>query len=211
MLAARGDFITSVSAGSLFGELLAFQFAEWLEELRIANCELRIIEAGAHDGKLAADILNWLQTHRPKLFSEIEYVIIEPSARRQAWQRRTVENFRAARPLVSRNFQPSRQFKTPRGIIFSQRTARRFSRPPPRLGCGGEKMVRVGRRRRRRKICLDAACRKYLQSSIFRRVCPPALTDRVLPDSYTIETSPAAESWWREAAGHFVAGQTAGD
>ena len=29
----RGDFITSVSVGSLFGELLAFQFAEWLQEL----------------------------------------------------------------------------------------------------------------------------------------------------------------------------------
>jgi len=28
----RGDFYTSVSVGSLFGELLAWQFAEWLEE-----------------------------------------------------------------------------------------------------------------------------------------------------------------------------------
>ena len=28
----RGDFFTSVSVGSLFGELLAFQFAEWLAE-----------------------------------------------------------------------------------------------------------------------------------------------------------------------------------
>ena len=26
----RGDFITSVSTGGLFGELLAWQFAEWL-------------------------------------------------------------------------------------------------------------------------------------------------------------------------------------
>ena len=33
-----GDFITSVSAGSLFGELLAFQFAAWLTELRNADC-----------------------------------------------------------------------------------------------------------------------------------------------------------------------------
>ena len=32
-----GDFITSVSAGSLFGELLAFQFAGWLADLRIAD------------------------------------------------------------------------------------------------------------------------------------------------------------------------------
>ena len=28
----RGDFFTSVSAGELFGQLLAFQFAGWLED-----------------------------------------------------------------------------------------------------------------------------------------------------------------------------------
>ena len=90
----RGDFITSVSTGSLFGELLAFQFAEWHEsEFRIQNSEFRSIEAGAHDGKLAHDILNWLQIHRPKLFPEIEYWILEPSAVRQAWQKKTLENF----------------------------------------------------------------------------------------------------------------------
>ena len=89
----RGDFYTSVSVGNLFGELLAYQFAEWLEELRIANCELRIVEAGAHDGRLAADILTWLQLNRPKLFAQIEYGIIEPSARRQEWQRETLKPF----------------------------------------------------------------------------------------------------------------------
>jgi SAM-dependent MidA family methyltransferase len=41
-LGRRGDYYTSVSAGELFGQLLAYQFAAWLEELRIANCELRI-------------------------------------------------------------------------------------------------------------------------------------------------------------------------
>ena len=44
-----GDFITSVSVGSLFGEVLAFQFAEWLEEH--GNPNLQIVEAGAHDGQ----------------------------------------------------------------------------------------------------------------------------------------------------------------
>ena len=57
----RGDFYTSVSIGEFFGEMLAFQFARWLEELKIANCKLQIVEAGAHDGKLAKDILNWMQ------------------------------------------------------------------------------------------------------------------------------------------------------
>src|SRR5471032_1624658 len=90
----RGDFITSVSTGELFGQLLAFQFANWLEELRTANCELRIVEAGVHDGKLARDILGWLQSNRPELFLKIEYVILEPSPRRQEWQKRTLENFK---------------------------------------------------------------------------------------------------------------------
>ena len=63
----RGDFYTSVSAGELFGRLLAFQFAEWLGEWRSAECGVRIVEAGAHDGTLAKDILTWLQSARPEL------------------------------------------------------------------------------------------------------------------------------------------------
>src|SRR5690242_3635670 len=72
-----GDFITSVSVGSLFGELLAFQFAGWLDRLKIQHEQLQIIEAGAHDGKLAGDILGWLRLHRPDFFSKLEYCILE--------------------------------------------------------------------------------------------------------------------------------------
>ncbi len=88
-----GDFITSVSTGELFGELLAFQFAEWLQALSIADCRLPIVEAGAHDGKLAADILTWLKKNRAELFSKIEYWILEPSLTRQAWQQETLKKF----------------------------------------------------------------------------------------------------------------------
>jgi len=83
----HGDFYTSVGVGELFGRLLAFQFAEWLEEVRSAECGVRIVEAGAHDGQLARDILTWLQLNRPVLHAQIEYWIIEPSAQRQEWQR----------------------------------------------------------------------------------------------------------------------------
>jgi SAM-dependent MidA family methyltransferase len=89
----HGDFYTSVSTGNLFGELLAFQFAGWLEESQISNLKSQIVEAGAHDGKLAKGILNWLQLNRPELFRQIEYCIIEPSARRQEWQRETLKQF----------------------------------------------------------------------------------------------------------------------
>ena len=82
----RGDFITSVSVGSLFGELLAFQFAEWLLELPVADGRWPIVEAGAHDGRLAADILGWLKAHRAGLFENMEYVIVEPSPTRRGYR-----------------------------------------------------------------------------------------------------------------------------
>ena len=78
----EGDFYTSVSVGSLFGELLAFQCAEWLEEL--SGVPLQLVEAGAHDGQLAVDILGWLSQNRPEIFRALEYWIIEPSARRRS-------------------------------------------------------------------------------------------------------------------------------
>jgi len=102
----RGDFYTNVSVGELFGQLLAFQFAEWLEGIKTLNPQLlgaakrsgdgstfHLIEAGAHDGQLAKDILSWLQSSRPKLFGQIQYVIIEPSARRQEWQKEKLAEF----------------------------------------------------------------------------------------------------------------------
>src|ERR1043166_2248233 len=54
----RGDFFTSVSVGPLFGELLAAQFARWLENWEARSVErgndgplparLQLLEAGAH-------------------------------------------------------------------------------------------------------------------------------------------------------------------
>ena len=95
-----GDYYTSVSVGSLFGELLAFQFAEWLEQIaprskaRSARAGIpQIVEAGAHDGRLAADILTWMREQRPQLLSGLRYCIVEPSPRRQAWQKARLRPF----------------------------------------------------------------------------------------------------------------------
>ena len=88
-----GDFYTSVSAGELFGQLLAFQFAEWLESAaKNQKSEIGILETGAHDGRLAKDILDWLQLNRPQLFSNLEYIILEPSPRRRDWQKKNLKD-----------------------------------------------------------------------------------------------------------------------
>src|SRR5207247_134285 len=87
----RGDFYTSVSIGSLFGELLACTFVPWLEGQRSKLCQL--VEAGAHDGQLAFDILSWMQQHHAKLFDALEYWLVEPSPRRRSWQGAKLDKF----------------------------------------------------------------------------------------------------------------------
>jgi SAM-dependent MidA family methyltransferase len=72
-----GDFYTSVSVGPLFGRLLARRFAKgWDDAGKPASW--RILEIGAHDGKLAADILTEIRTIRPDAWESLEYAIAEP-------------------------------------------------------------------------------------------------------------------------------------
>ncbi|MGD0251155.1 MAG: SAM-dependent methyltransferase [Verrucomicrobiota bacterium] len=212
----RGDFYTSVSAGELFGQLLAFQFAEWLEEARSATslrseamarqeCEVRIVEAGAHDGQLARDILIWLQWSRPKLFGQIEYCIVEPSARRREWQSETLKNF-APRvrwfsnfsELVGRDSVEPKSLsngKSISGIIFSNELL--DAMPVHRFGWDAVQKLWF-----EWGVALEGE--KFIWAKIPTpdarpRTPDPALCE-VLPDGYTIETCPAAGNWWREAA-----------
>jgi SAM-dependent MidA family methyltransferase len=190
----RGDFYTSVSAGELFGQLLAFQFAEWLEEIKTLNSQpstLNLIEAGAHDGKLAGDILNWLQLHRPKLFEQTEYLIIEPSARRREWQKETLKNFMPRVRLLSRfNDSTIQRFN---GIIFSNELLDAF--PVHRFGwdAKNKKWFEWG-------VAVEGGKFVWAKIQNPQSAIRNPQSEVVLPDNYTIETSPAAENWWRDAA-----------
>src|SRR6267143_2759406 len=110
-----GDFYSSVSVGPLFGELLAFQFARWIEEVKLESP--RVLEAGAHDGRLAVEILDRLGLAKPGLFGKLEYWILEPSPRRQEWQKRTLKSLAAkVRWFYSWDDLPQTGV---RGVIFS--------------------------------------------------------------------------------------------
>src|SRR6478609_12100126 len=65
-----GDFFTSVDVGPLFGELLARQIGEMHEilnsEFRIQNFD--VVEAGAGNGRLSADILRALKRDAPETY-----------------------------------------------------------------------------------------------------------------------------------------------
>jgi SAM-dependent MidA family methyltransferase len=73
----KGDFFTNVSVGPLFGRLLSRQFAEgW--RLMGSPVEFSIIEQGAHEGDLAADVLSGLRDFSPECFAASTYRIVEP-------------------------------------------------------------------------------------------------------------------------------------
>jgi SAM-dependent MidA family methyltransferase len=214
-LGPRGDFYTSVSTGELFGQLLAFQFAGWLERIRTRSPQsstLNLIEAGAHDGRLAQDILGWLRSSRPQLFEQVEYLILEPSVRRQAWQQETLSGFSNVRWLASlpdSGSQPPYPKFT--GVIFSNELLDAI--PVHRYGWdAGNKswfewgVAVEGGKLVWAKIQTPDAARQTPNSpsSIFH--LPSSLLN-ILPDGYTIETSPAAEKWWREAAGSLKHGK----
>ncbi len=83
-----GDFFTSVDLGTIFGELLAEQFAEMsLSIRRLANSEsdlLMLIEAGAGNGALASDVLDATAKNYPELYKAIQLTLVEQSATARA-------------------------------------------------------------------------------------------------------------------------------
>jgi SAM-dependent MidA family methyltransferase len=198
-----GDFFTSVTVGSLFGELLGFQFMEWLGERGMKN--LQIIEAGAHDGKLAKDILDWAKANAPVAFENLEYWIIEPSANRQSWQKETLHklsNVKWAAQLSDVSGAKDPQINR---IIFSNELF--DAMPVHRLGWDANK-----RNWFEWGVGWDGnnfVWRRLLENQIseiaLQKLAPELM--EVLPDGFTTEVCPAAVRWWTEAASILKAGK----
>ena len=85
-----GDFFTSVDVGPLFGELLELQLAEMGALLRSAAERLDLVEAGAGNGRLAADILRAAKRRDPDFYETIRLHLVEASESARAAQRDTL-------------------------------------------------------------------------------------------------------------------------
>ena len=198
-----GDYYTSVSVGGVFGELLAFRFAGWLSGM--GPGPLQLVEAGAHAGRLALDILRWFAAHRPELAERAEYWILEPSAIRRESQRKTLGGMaRPVRWFESWDAVPSGGVN---GVIFSNELL--DAMPTHRLGWDAVKRewfewgvstegeAFVWKRMAAEQGILEKARLANL---------PGALLD-VLPDGFTTEVSVAALAWWGRAAGALKSGK----
>ena len=205
----QGDFFTSVSVGPLFGQLLAWRFAGWLDDLGPAAGPVQIVEAGAHDGALAADILAWLGERRPDLLDRLEYWLIEPSARRRGWQETRLQRFGTR---VRWRAGLEELATTPvRGVLFSNELLDAF--PVHRLGWDAR-----GRHWFEWAVTVEGPALAWtrhpadprLQADALRSVlaAPPdgvaepelRALEAALRDGYTFDYCPAATQWWRQAA-----------
>ena len=90
-----GDFFTSVDVGPLFGELLEIELAEMAALLTplsdghpsgSAARQLDLVEVGAGNGRLSADILGAAARRDPALYSSLDLHLVEASASARAAQ-----------------------------------------------------------------------------------------------------------------------------
>lgn len=192
-----GDFYTSVSVGPLFGFLLASRFAEWCGAFE----RIDLVEAAAHDGRLAEDVLTALRDHYPGVLERVRYRIVEPLAVRRDQQRQRlaawggrvtwVEGLDALPPAGVE------------GVIFANELLDAF--PVRRLGWDGRAgewfewgVTVVGDGR------LEW-CRLASGEPVGFEV--PEDLKAVMPDGQVAETSPAATAWWQAAARRLAPGR----
>ncbi|BAY83581.1 hypothetical protein NIES267_30700 [Calothrix parasitica NIES-267] len=91
-LGKQGDFFTSVHLGADIGEMLAIQFVEMWEILGRPE-SFNLIEMGAGQGYLAADILNYIKQEYSEFFKILKYTIIEKSPGLKQLQQQRLKEF----------------------------------------------------------------------------------------------------------------------
>ena len=91
-LGKEGDFFTSVHLGADFGEMLAIQFFQMWEILG-KPISFDLIEMGAGQGHLAADILNYIKQNYSNFFKALKYIIVEKSPGLKQLQQQRLKEF----------------------------------------------------------------------------------------------------------------------
>ena len=108
-----GDFFTSVDVGPLFGELLEVQIAE-LFQISDFRFQIELVEAGASDGRLAADILRAAKRRDPALYDALRLHLVEASPSARAAQPLTLDD--VADRLVSSSAELPESFE---GVLIA--------------------------------------------------------------------------------------------
>ncbi len=204
-----GDYFTNVSVGEVFGQLLAAQIAEWFLDIPPRaipeQAPPTLVEAGAHDGRLALDILTALRERAPDLYARLRYVVVEPSDGRQRWQRETLA------PHADRLIQVSTlgELAPFHGVFVCNELLDAF--PVHRFGWNRARrlweeigvMEAVGGLAWSR---LERPSFSFEEEAARAGFSFPAALLEVLPDGYIVELNPKAAEWWAGMGGRLASG-----
>ena len=94
VLGPQGDFITSPHMGHDFAETIAEQFVDMWQALEQPN-PFMLVEMGAGQGLIAADVLVYLQKKYPDCFACLQYVVVEKSAALRTEQKKRLSHWQA--------------------------------------------------------------------------------------------------------------------
>ncbi len=106
------DYYTNVDVHPIFSEILARFFAETLKK-NFAGESVSIVELGPGPGKLAGNILSWIEQNETELFQRLKYVAVEKSAARKSAILEKAKKFQGR--LTAQNNLPA----SVTGVIFS--------------------------------------------------------------------------------------------
>lgn len=180
----RGDFMTSVSVGALFGELLARQFEQVWQQMGRPQAFV-VVEQGAWDGMFATDVLGWMQDHRPECMEALEYRIVEPFAHLRSKQQERLRSWEG-KIRWWKSLEDCEPFE---GVFFCNELLDSF--PVRRvIQRGGEwKEMRVGWEEESGFVWRECGIEdEFLIEWIGRKRLPEA-------EGYTAEVCPGISSW----------------
>ncbi len=189
-LGRRGDFYTSVSVGPAFGFLLAARLARWSQGFET----FEVVEAAAHDGSLAEDLLSAWERFHPELWPRVSYRILEPLRVRRAEQEARLERWGGR---VRWHAGWSELGGPITGVIIANELLDAFPVHRHAWDAAGGRWFEWG--------VGVGAVGGNLDWVRLPSVCPleaqqAAALGPVLPDGFIVERSPGAEAWWSDAA-----------
>lgn len=182
-----GDFFTSVSVGPVFGRVLADQFTEMWRRLGSPS-SFAIVEQGANDGTLAADILAGLPPDCPAT-----YHIVEPLPFLRETQLRTL----AGHQEKVRWFENLDGLPEFCGVHFSNELVDAFPFHLVRSnGSGWEELF----------VTVENGAFTFLPLPPSPETTPQISVLPTRPAGYTTELRPAATAWLRTIASKLRSG-----
>jgi SAM-dependent MidA family methyltransferase len=184
----RGDFFTSVSVGPVFGRLLAAQAAAVWDALGRPH-DFTLVEQGANDGQLMADVLSSLERDRPEC--QPHAVLVEPLARLRDAQTRTLAPWRDRLAHVDR-VSALPEFT---GLFFANELLDAF---PFQL------LVRENGAWRERRVTIETGGGlRFIE--VETDIEAPVVASE--PSRFLTEVIPGLAAWMSDLAGRLVRGQ----